>query len=402
MTYGILELLIGISCIAFSYGFHGVMEKAAPFQNLFESPAMKFQIRFLCGCLLVLPTAALMGASFPLIATALDRGDASAEKRWPQAYCANLAGALLAALITPVAIMPVIGLRGALWVCAAIGAAVCGIAALIPQEASAVLPEANEQRELSRGNLRLLLAASFASGMVFFALEVIWTHLIGVVVGSSIYAFSWMLASVLFGLLLGAWIVNRSVRKGRNIAMSSLFLCCAVALLLQLLGVGPHHGGLLVYTPARVAELLLLRGILQVVRDRHSSRSLVRSPRIDLPEAPGQSATAVSRQLAPRGLPQRRELDWLPDRGAICALCVSTHARLGSVAQVDRRRAGRILDPVPATRVGLAHSRVASRCRKPRRDCPAGERAMGLGLADFGSRQLLRAKAVGRRKPPPA
>ena len=89
------------------------MENMAPFQNLFGSAAMKPGVRFICGCLLVLPTAALMGASFPLIASALDRGDPFGESRWPQAYSANLVGAFLAALITPVAVMPVIGLRGA-------------------------------------------------------------------------------------------------------------------------------------------------------------------------------------------------------------------------------------------------------------------------------------------------
>src|SRR5436189_2653638 len=57
-AYGLLELLIGISCIAFSYSFHGLMENMAPFQNLFGSAAMKLGVRFICGCLLVLPTAA--------------------------------------------------------------------------------------------------------------------------------------------------------------------------------------------------------------------------------------------------------------------------------------------------------------------------------------------------------
>lgn len=235
LAYGLLELLIGISCVAFSYTFHGLMEKMALFQNLFESAAMKFEVRFICGCLLVLPTAALMGASFPLIASALDRGDSSGEKRWPQAYSANLTGAFLAALIAPVAVMPVIGLRGALWLCFAIGVAVCGIAAFLPQPAGAIRADTAPQRQPLARNIRLLLSASFASGVVFFALEVVWTHLIGVVIGSSIYAFSWMLASVLLGLLLGASMVNRSVRRCRMVATSLLFQCCALSLVLQLL-----------------------------------------------------------------------------------------------------------------------------------------------------------------------
>ena len=235
LAYGLLELLIGISCIVFAYSFHGLMEQIAPFQNLFASAAMKFAVRFICGCLLVLPTAALMGASFPLIASALDQENVSGEKRWPQAYSANLAGAFVAALLTPIMVMPAIGLRGALWLCFAIGLAVCGAAVLSPQPASGTRAEVVPHREPMGRNLRLLLAASFASGVAFFALEVIWTHLIGVVIGSSIYAFSWMLVSVLLGLLLGASMVTRGLRKGRTVATSTLFQCCALSLLIQFL-----------------------------------------------------------------------------------------------------------------------------------------------------------------------
>ena len=72
LVYGLIELLVGASCVAFSYAFHGVVETLAPLQNLLGGTALRFQARFLCGCILVLPTAALMGASFPLIASALD------------------------------------------------------------------------------------------------------------------------------------------------------------------------------------------------------------------------------------------------------------------------------------------------------------------------------------------
>ena len=58
----------------------------------------------------------------------------------------------------------------------------------------------------------------------------IWTHLIGVVLGSSIYAFSSMLLMVLLGLLIGALRVGRSFTR---IKYDSLFLACAIAVLIQ-------------------------------------------------------------------------------------------------------------------------------------------------------------------------
>lgn len=235
LVYGLIELLVGISCVVFSYSFHGLVETLAMLQNLVGGTALRFQARFLCGCILVLPTAALMGASFPLIAGALDSGDPGGKRRWTQVYTANLAGALLAAAAAPLIIMPALGLRGSLWLCFAITAFVCAATALI-RSAPLCRPAAGETAGKPRGarGIRLLLAAAFASGAVFFALEVIWTHLVGVVVGCSIYAFSWMLTAVLLGLLIGASVVNRAARRGRRISTALLFQCSALLLLLQL------------------------------------------------------------------------------------------------------------------------------------------------------------------------
>jgi len=236
LMYGIVELLVGISCVVFSYSFHGLIETLAPLQNLFGGTALRFQARFLCGCILVLPTAALMGASFPLIACVLDSKDPAGKRRWPQAYTANLAGALLAAGSAPPIVMPALGLRGSLWLCFAITGFVCA-ATVALQSAPQRHPAAGETAGRPRGvrGVRLLLAAAFASGAVFFALEVIWTHLVGVVIGCSVYAFSWMLTAVLLGLLIGAWLVNRGQRRGRTIDLALLFQCGALLLLLQLL-----------------------------------------------------------------------------------------------------------------------------------------------------------------------
>jgi len=235
LIYGLIELLVGISCVVFAYSFHGLVELLAPLQNMFGSTALRFEARFLFGCILVLPTAALMGASFPLIASALDRGDPAGRRRWAQVYTANLGGALLAAGTGPLIVMPALGLRGSLWLCLAITSMVC--AATVALQSAPQIPPSTGKTTGHPGavrGVRLLLAASFASGAVFFALEVIWTHLVGVVIGCSTYAFSWMLTAVLLGLLIGAWLVNRMLRQGSTIRPALLFQCATFVLLLQL------------------------------------------------------------------------------------------------------------------------------------------------------------------------
>jgi spermidine synthase len=228
-TYGALELLVGLSCIAFTFGFHHALEVLAPLQAEVGSPVTKFLARFAFGSILILPTATLMGASFPLIAHVVDRDDASGGQRWTRAYAANLAGACVAALLGPYVLLPVLGVRGAMWLCLLVTVFVFAVTRLLP-DAPAVRPD---QDESVRGGLDtdawLLLVASFASGAVFFVSEVLWTHLVGAVLGTSVYAFSSMLLMVLLGLLLGA----RRAQRGKTWSVAFLLQCCALVVLVQ-------------------------------------------------------------------------------------------------------------------------------------------------------------------------
>jgi spermidine synthase len=232
--YALLELAVGVSCIGFSYVFHPLMALLAPLQNLVDGQVGKLAVRFGCACLLVLPIAALMGASFPLIAQALDNGDRAGRRKWAVAYGANLSGAVLASLTAPYFVIPAVGIRGAMWICFGICAAVAGTVQLrgetVLTRGDYITSEATFPRNPPVGkDVWLLLTAAFLSGSIFFALEVVWTHLIGTVLGGSVYAFSAMLASVLIGLLIGSYVVGH----GRNIRTSVLLQVCAITLLCQ-------------------------------------------------------------------------------------------------------------------------------------------------------------------------
>jgi spermidine synthase len=229
-AYGIVELAIGIACVAFAYGFHPLMASLAPLQNLF-GPTLRFEVKFFCGCLLILPGAALMGASFPLIAQALDSARSTTRKGWSRGYAANLAGALAASLAA-FPIFPAIGFRGALWICFAIGAAVCALTFILPDASLTAIAAPAPSHPRATKEFRLLLAASFGSGAILFALEIIWTHLIGAVMGWSVYAFSSMLAAVSLGLLTGT-LVNRGAKAGHPIGISRLFQSAALLLTVQ-------------------------------------------------------------------------------------------------------------------------------------------------------------------------
>ena len=261
-AYAGIELLTGCACVVFSFGFPSAMALLAPLQDLVAGEFGKYLVRFLCGCILVLPIAGLMGASFPLLAQSLDDAEADAPRRWSVIYSANLAGAVLASITAPFLLLPAIGLRGAMWLCFAICAAV---AVFVQVRGGEVAPprarsSAATGRRKWQPEYSFLLIASFLSGCVFFALEIIWIHLVGAVVGGSIYAFSWMLTGVLIGLWAGSWVVNRS----KGIRPAKVFLLCAFTLLIQLLA-WPLAPALFVIAPVWIASGFYTRELYRLL-----------------------------------------------------------------------------------------------------------------------------------------
>jgi spermidine synthase len=198
-AFGIAQLAAGSLSIAFSYCIDWL---PAPF-----------------SLLLVLAAAGFLGASFPLIV------HSSPRTRWIRVYAANLVGALAASLAAPFLIMPLLGPRGALWVCFALGAGICGVAAARSGTVTAAAPSLPSVGPEIRG----LLAGSFGSGAIVFTLAAIWTHLSAAALGSSVYALAWMLAALSLGLFAGAWLAERTA-----IRWSTLFQCAALLLAAQL------------------------------------------------------------------------------------------------------------------------------------------------------------------------
>jgi len=168
----------------------------------------------------ILPPTFLMGASLPAVA------DSLAVMRLPSRprlltwfYALNLGGAIIAAGVTPYAVFPELGLDGGLALCAAIGGLVCITAIRLSRRFPAarwqVLEQGEVREEGSRGR-SLIVAVAFGSGFLFFALEVLWVHLLAAVIGNSVYAFATMLTVVLISLFLGSGLAAFLIPAGRQ------------------------------------------------------------------------------------------------------------------------------------------------------------------------------------------
>lgn len=192
--------------------------------------------RAIVASTMILPTGICLGVSFPFLSSVAARVEKNAAYYLGKLYFSNLLGAAACALIAPFLIFPFLGLSGALLICALIDLAVAFYAWRLSGPVAGLSEATTERIRFQwEGRDAMILGIAFVSGLVFFALEVIWTHLVSVVIGTSVYAFSLMLFVVLLGLALGSIRVARSTYLGAPPArLHALFFLCASVMFVQI------------------------------------------------------------------------------------------------------------------------------------------------------------------------
>lgn len=171
-------------------------------------------VRFLLGGAVVLVPTTLMGATLPLLARSLARVGQGSGAAVAWLYSVNTFGAATGTLAANYLFLPWTGIYGAL-AAGAVANLFVGLRALrFDRTAAAWQPAAPSigparPHAPERARDRVFLVAAFLTGLVAFAFEVVWTHLLGVVVGTSVYAFGDMLLALLVGIASGSlWIAR--------------------------------------------------------------------------------------------------------------------------------------------------------------------------------------------------
>jgi spermidine synthase len=214
-AYGWLELLVAASVALTPFAFHLLTPLYASLaRNLPSSLLTLSFVRWLTALgLVVIPTTA-MGATLPLLSRIFDAIDASAEaatlreRRLGALYAMNTFGGACGALGAAYLVLPALGVDGTVFA-SACGSASIGLLALafgsrVIATPHAELEAAGDPRGPSAREARPLFSLAFASGCLVFAAEVVFTHLLALIIGNSAYAFGLILAAFLSCLFLGA------------------------------------------------------------------------------------------------------------------------------------------------------------------------------------------------------
>ncbi|MFH0899114.1 MAG: fused MFS/spermidine synthase [Pseudomonadota bacterium] len=266
VAYAVAEGVIALSALAipFCVALYPTLN-AWLYQRLGAVPFLLLAARFLLSMLLLgLPTSA-MGATLPIIARVTIRSSseiARIGRKVGALYAANTAGAVGGTILAGFWLMPTMGLlRTTRWAAAADGVIAivvlccCAIRrrfsnedpfTVVEESSTSTLPVADDSaqswREDEPGDdddsrlrsldhsRRRLLAAFLLSGAVAMTLEVLLTRTLAMIIGSSTYSFTLVLAVFLLGLALGAvWI-------GRPLSTRSTDITKTWALVLSSLG----------------------------------------------------------------------------------------------------------------------------------------------------------------------
>ena len=207
-TYGWMEISIAVYALLVPLLFRLVDHVYALIWQQLHPGNFAFSLwRFALSGLVLLVPATLMGATLPILAAALVRSSASDANSVTRLYACNLVGAILGTLVAGFVLLPWVGIRTTIAVAAMLNVFV-GVVAITLQRKTqiAVVTEKEFEPSTSTGS-RFWLFAALASGFVTISTQVSWTRILTMIIGSSTYAFSIVVALFLIGLALGAWLV---------------------------------------------------------------------------------------------------------------------------------------------------------------------------------------------------
>ncbi len=282
--YGKLELGIGVLALAVPVA----MAIARPVYRAFYDPLLEHfwchQAAALAGCALVLiPPAALMGATLPVLCRFYVRRLDHLGRRTGWLYGLNTAGAALGVALCGLVLIPHLGVWPTLGLFAAlnflIGGACLGVARRLAAEPAP--PKARSQRKAPPSpappepgptdgmhrQMRWGLAIFAVSGFCAMAYEVLWTRLLGLIAGPTTYSFTLVVTTFIIGLALGSLLLRRAADHSTAVFTlltgSQLAAAAAALLVSQTLGNSQLFFAKLIYIHQdRFSHLMLTQSLV--------------------------------------------------------------------------------------------------------------------------------------------
>ena len=263
--YGILELAIGCYGLVLPTLLAGFRPLYAVLYNrLFDHFMLYSFLTFVGCCLLLLIPVICMGATLPVLCRFYVTRMSHLGSHVGRLYGLNTIGAAVGALVCGFWLINLLGMRGTLALAVTLNGIIGLVCIVASYRMKAGVVRAGKAAETSakdaggaleepgyKGAAAAALAIFAVSGFCAMAYEVIWTKLLGLIIGPTTYSFTIVLVSFITCLALGSmifgWLADRIKRPIRLLIYTQLLAALFALLVSQVLGNSQFFFSKLIY-----------------------------------------------------------------------------------------------------------------------------------------------------------
>jgi len=224
-VYALLELGIGGYAFLVPLFFSYLIPVYQSLSNLFDFSFYAFSlVRFVLAIVILLIPTALMGGTLPVLAQ-LYKTRETVGKGVGLLYAFNTFGAVMGVLGAGFVLLPALGLQKTVFLAAGMNGLISALAYFKGRGKTVEQPSlslggdaAKVSREplVSKGERRqrhILLTVFAVSGFSAMIYEVVWTRILTLILGSTVYSYATMLATFLLGLAIGSFIFSILLKR---------------------------------------------------------------------------------------------------------------------------------------------------------------------------------------------
>ena len=275
--YGWMELVIGVYGLLFvsildwlGPAYIGIVSRFG-FDSL-----LTVTLKFFLPILLLLVPTTLMGGTLPVLGRVVVQSLGQIRTEVAKLYFVNSIGAVVGSLLASFVLIPIFGLNLSVTAGGVLNLIVGFTAlALRPREkatresgASRPIPNDTSGVVYTPWQIRTMILGVTLSGAAALIYEIAWIRLLSLILGSSTYSFSLMLAAFISGIALGSFIVSRRwVSKFEPyllFAIAELGIALSIVLTLPLYERLPFYFAVLANLFVRVPETFWIYQLTQL------------------------------------------------------------------------------------------------------------------------------------------
>jgi len=221
----VLELFIAFWCAFIALYFYQLYDVFVNLLIANDASALSLRTaRIIITAFWIMPPTIAIGMHFPLCVRLLEQTALASVHTVRNLYILNVLGAAFFTLIVPYSLFYWLGLDATLLVCSAVGAGIAFVFWKLQPTSFVNSPATKEAPAIAWW----ICAISFLSGVLFFALEMLWFHTISTVIPANVYAIAKLLAILLVSLAIaGVWVQNKPLQEPATL-MKQLLLSLAL------------------------------------------------------------------------------------------------------------------------------------------------------------------------------